>query len=46
MRRDKTFFFGSYSGLRQTTSTFLNTAIVPTAAGAGGRLQRVAHAAH
>ena len=28
---DKTFFFGSYSGLRQTTSTFLNTAIVPTA---------------
>ena len=30
--RNKTFFFGSYSGLRQTTSTFLNTAIVPTAA--------------
>jgi hypothetical protein len=29
--RDRTFFFGSYSGLRQTTSTFLNTAIVPTA---------------
>jgi Carboxypeptidase regulatory-like domain len=29
--RNKTFFFGSYSGLRQTTSTFLNTAIVPTA---------------
>ena len=29
--RDKTFFFGTYSGLRQTTSTFLNTAIVPTA---------------
>jgi hypothetical protein len=29
--RDKTFFFASYSGLRQTTSTFLNTAIVPTA---------------
>jgi hypothetical protein len=29
---NKTFFFGSYSGLRQTTQTFLNTAIVPTAA--------------
>jgi hypothetical protein len=28
---DKTFFFTSYSGLRQTTSTFFNTAIVPTA---------------
>ena len=32
LSRDKTFFFGTYSGLRQTTSTFLNTAIVPTAA--------------
>src|SRR4051812_24490241 len=31
IRRDNTFFFGTYSGLRQTTSTFLNTAIVPTA---------------
>ena len=31
LTRDKTFFFSSYSGLRQTTSTFLNTAIVPTA---------------
>ena len=30
-KQDKTFFFGSYSGLRQTTSTFLNNAIVPTA---------------
>jgi hypothetical protein len=28
---NKTFFFGTYSGLRQTTSTFFNTAIVPTA---------------
>ena len=27
---DRTFFFTSYSGLRQTTQTFLNTAIVPT----------------
>ena len=31
LRKDQTFFFVSYSGLRQTTSTFLNTAIVPTA---------------
>lgn len=31
IRRDKTFFFFSYSGLRQTTSTFLNGAVVPTA---------------
>lgn len=29
---DRAFFFGSYGGLRQTTSAFLNTAIVPTAA--------------
>ena len=29
--KDKTFFFASYSGLRQNTSTFLNTAVVPTA---------------
>ena len=31
IKRDKTFFFASYSGLRQTTSTFLSGAIVPTA---------------
>ena len=31
IKRDRTFFFGTYSGLRQTTQTFLNTAIVPTA---------------
>jgi hypothetical protein len=30
IKTDRTFFFVSYSGLRQTTSTFLNTAIVPT----------------
>lgn len=32
LAKDRTFFFGSYSGLRQTTQTFLNNAIVPTAA--------------
>jgi hypothetical protein len=31
IRRDKTFFFGTYSGLRQITSTFLNSAVIPTA---------------
>ena len=31
IKRDNTFFFFSYSGLRQTTSTFLNGAVVPTA---------------
>ena len=36
IRKDKTFFFFSYSGLRQTTSTFLNNAIVPTAREATG----------
>jgi outer membrane receptor protein involved in Fe transport len=30
IKRDKTFFFFSYSGLRQTTSSFLNGAVVPT----------------
>lgn len=31
IKRDKTFFFFSYSGLRQSTSSFLSGAIVPTA---------------
>lgn len=31
IQTNKTFFFGSYAGLRQVTSTFLNGAIVPTA---------------
>ena len=30
IKTDRTFFFTSYSGLRQTTQTFLNNAIVPT----------------
>jgi len=30
--RDKTFFFGTYAGLRQSTPSFLNSAVVPTAA--------------
>ncbi len=31
LRRDKTFFFASYSGLRQEETYFRDTAIVPTA---------------
>ena len=31
IRKNKTFFFGTYSGLRQLQSSFLNSAIVPTA---------------
>ena len=31
IRKNKTFFFGTYSGLRQIMSSFLNSAIVPTA---------------
>ncbi|HUI56791.1 MAG TPA: carboxypeptidase regulatory-like domain-containing protein [Bryobacteraceae bacterium] len=31
IQHDKTFFFATYSGLRQITSTLLNTAVVPTA---------------
>jgi hypothetical protein len=31
LQQNKTFFFASYSGLRQNTSTFMNTAVVPTA---------------
>ncbi|MCU1233600.1 MAG: TonB-dependent receptor [Candidatus Solibacter sp.] len=31
IRKNKTFFFGTYSGLRQITSSFLNSAVVPSA---------------
>lgn len=36
IKTDKTFFFFSYSGLRQNTSTFLAGGIVPTAAERAG----------
>jgi hypothetical protein len=36
IRKDKDFFFFSYQGLRQLTSTFLNGAIVPTNAERAG----------
>ena len=31
IQKNKTFIFGTYSGLRQITTTFLNNAVVPTA---------------
>jgi hypothetical protein len=34
--KDRTFFFFSYGGLRQITTSFLNSAIVPTAAQRSG----------
>lgn len=34
--KNKTFFFGTYSGLRQTTTSFLSSAVVPTADQRGG----------
>jgi len=34
--RNKTFFFGSYSGLRQNTTNFMASAVVPTDAERGG----------
>jgi hypothetical protein len=33
---NRTFFFGSYAGLRQSSGTFLNNAILPTAAETAG----------
>ena len=36
LKRNKTFFFGTWSGLRQITSTLLNSAVVPTMAERGG----------
>jgi Carboxypeptidase regulatory-like domain len=36
IRKNKTFFFGTYSGLRQIVSSFLNSAIVPTTLERGG----------
>src|SRR4029077_16701548 len=36
IKKNKTFFFGSYSGLRQNAPQFLGSAIVPTAAERSG----------
>ena len=39
--RNKTFFFGSYSGLRQNTTTYVSSAVVPTAAERAGNFSAV-----
>jgi hypothetical protein len=44
IQRDKTFFFFSYGGLRQVQSTFLNGALVPTAAERSGDFSQTAGA--
>ena len=36
IRRDKTFFFGSYQGFRESTSNYLNSVVLPSAAQRGG----------
>ena len=41
---NKTFVFGSYSGLRQTTTAFLNSAVVPTAAQRQGDFSAISKA--
>ena len=45
LAHDRTFFFTTYSGLRQTTNTFLQHGHRPDPAGADRRLQRVEDAA-
>jgi hypothetical protein len=40
VKRDRSFFFFSYAGLRQSTSTFLNNAVVPTALERSGDFSR------
>ena len=40
VRKDRTFFFGTYSGQRQVQTTFLNSAVVPTALERGGNFSQ------
>jgi outer membrane receptor protein involved in Fe transport len=42
IRKDKTFYFGTYSGLRQITTTFVNSAVVPTALERAGNFTQTA----
>lgn len=44
IRKDKTFFFASYQGLRQLSSFFFTGAVVPTAAERAGNFTGVANA--
>jgi hypothetical protein len=43
IKKDKTFFFFSYAGIRQTSSTFLNSAVVPTPLERTGNFSQSAH---
>jgi hypothetical protein len=43
IRKNKTFFFGSYAGLRQASYTFVNSAVLPTALERGGDFSRSAN---
>ena len=45
MQKDKTFFFASYSGLRQEETYYRNTAVVPTARERAGDFSQSAHQA-
>jgi hypothetical protein len=42
IKKNKTFFFGSYSGLRQDQTTFVSSAVVPTAAQRTGDFSAIA----
>lgn len=42
IQKDKTFFFASYSGLRQEETYYRNTAVVPTALERGGNFSQSA----
>lgn len=43
IRKNKTFFFGSYAGLRQVAYTFVNTAVLPTPLERGGDFSQSAN---
>ncbi|MEO8370616.1 MAG: carboxypeptidase regulatory-like domain-containing protein [Candidatus Solibacter sp.] len=42
--KNKTFFFGSYSGLRQNTTTFMSSAVVPSSAQSSGDFSAITKA--
>ena len=43
IRKNKTFFFGSYAGLRQSSYTFVNTAVLPTTLERSGNFSQSAN---
>jgi hypothetical protein len=42
IRRDKTFFFASYQGFRESTDNYVNSVVVPSAAQRGGNFSALA----